>query len=73
MKLSKILIQQVTIFYVVWALDHVFLAQSVCLSMLRGTAGPFSWGYPEPSHGRVFCEKFLSVYAQKLGNTWRNE
>ena len=69
----KILIQQITIFYVVWALDHVFVAQSMCLSMLRGTAGPNLGGYPEPSHGQVFCEKFRSVYAQKFGNTWRNE
>ena len=30
-----------------------------------GQLTPNPWGYPEPSHGRVFREKFRSVYVVK--------
>ena len=47
-------------------LDHSFLAQSMCLRMLWGIAGPRTpEDIPEPSHGRVFREKFRFVYVVK--------
>ena len=57
--------QKFKLWMFVQSLDHSFLAQSMCLSMLWETASPTPEGIPKPSHGRVFHEKFWSVYVVK--------